>query len=50
MQLNPILGESIPRMSEVFKSAAFVKDWLLDTDSYMGTEQREQIFGDSIGS
>ena len=49
MQLYPILGESIPRMWEAFKSAAFVKDWLLDTHSYMGKEQREQTFGDSIG-
>ena len=35
-------------MWAVFKSAAIAKDWLLDTDSYMGKEPRERVFGDRV--
>ena len=47
-QLYPILQRAIPRMWEVFQSAAIVKDWLLDTDSWTGKEPRERTFGDPM--
>jgi hypothetical protein len=46
--LHPISGAAVPRLWDVFRAAAFVKTWQLDTDDYAGRAPRERIYDEPI--
>ena len=46
--LLPIAEDQVGRLWDVFRAAAFVKTWLLDTDASYGKDPRERVFADPI--